>query len=212
MKVNKFKFKHLLKLHLLNSKAYEHPSRIANSDLVLDSNLTKILGDLKKILHIIFQFHIVNKKILFIGLPKKLESKINNATHHIALPNDFDLQGILLNGLRSAKNSKIKNLSGKFRARSVLPKLEKRPALIVLFSHEKKYNVVSESYIAKIPVITFITDEDSHNVIDKSSYSVSINMSKLVLSSDNNLFFLGLNFLFKTFIRKSSKYHTRSRF
>jgi hypothetical protein len=197
MKIKKFKFKQILKLHLLKSRTYEQAIKKKNSNFSVDTNLTQIINNLKKALQVIFYYHQANKRVLFIGVPKKLELKINRLTNHVAVPSTFNLQGIISNNFKS---SSIKKEAG---FKSFLPKLSKKPDLVVLFSHDK--NIVSESYFAKVPLIIFNNDENSKNSLFNNFYSVQGNGSNLTSIYNKNLFCIGLNFLFKTIKRKVSK-------
>jgi hypothetical protein len=197
MKIKKFKFKQILKLHLLKSRTYEQAIKKKNSNFSVDTNLTLIINNLKKALQVIFYYHQANKRVLFIGVPKKLELKINRLTNHVAVPSTFNLQGIISNNFKS---SSIKKEAG---FKSFLPKLSKKPDLVVLFSHDK--NIVSESYFAKVPLIIFNNDENSKNSLFNNFYSVQGNCSNLTSIYNKNLFCIGLNFLFKTIKRKVSK-------
>ena len=100
MKLRKLEFKQILKLHLLKHKTYEQPL-VKNNDknLVTDLTLNETIFNLKKALQIIFQYHTKNKRILFIGVPTKLESKINKTTNHVAIPQDLNIQGLISNRL-----------------------------------------------------------------------------------------------------------------
>jgi hypothetical protein len=197
MKIKKFKFKQILKLHLLKSRTYEQAVKKNNSNFLVDINLTKIINNLKQALQVIFYYHQADKRILFIGVPKKLELKINRLTNHVAVPRDFNLQGIISNNFKS---SNIKKETG---SKSFLPKLSKKPDLVVLFFHEK--NIVSESYFAKVPLIIFNNDENSKDSGVNNSYSVQGNGNNLTATYNKNLFCIGLNFLFKTIKRKVRK-------
>lgn len=206
MKIKKFKFKQILKLHLLNSKAYEYAAKKISSGLLTDLALTQIISDFKKGLHLVFQYHQAQKRILFVGVPKQLEVKINTLTNHVALPSNFNLQGILSNN-RSFQNSVLadKQSALKNNFKSLLPKLSKKPDLIVLFSHEKKQNVMIESFIAKVPLITFSSNDFSSNSFSFSLYNLNFLSNDFTETSNKNLFFLGLNFLFKFPKTKSFK-------
>lgn len=103
MKLKKIKFEQILKLHLLHSKAYEHTLKKVQSGRLTEFNLTETLVNLKKALYVIFQFHKAKKRILFIGVPKTLEIKINRTTSHAAVPSNFNLQGVLLNQFKASK-------------------------------------------------------------------------------------------------------------
>lgn len=203
MKIKKFKFKQILKLHLLNSRAYEYAAKKANSGLLTDFNLTQIITDLKKTLHVIFQYHQAEKKILFIGIPKKLELKINKLTNHVAVPSNFELQGVISNSLKTLKFGKGNQQSfSKISSKSLLPKLAKKPDLVVLFSHEKKQNIILESYVAKVPLILLDHNNDSKDIWSNNFYSLQGIGDGLSTTSNKNLFFIGLNFLFKTVKKK----------
>jgi ribosomal protein S2 len=170
---------------------------------LIDANLNQIVVDIKKVLQIIFQYHKAEKRILFLGLPYKLESRVNQLTKHIAIPKNFNIQGMISNynskSFKSDRNSNqawLKN-SSKF----LLPKLSKKLDLIVLFNHDNNETILSEAGVAKIPVIFFGTTFGSQN---SASYKVEGNFKNVLIGSNKNIFFIGLNFLFKTF-KKLSK-------
>lgn len=192
MKIKKIKFKQILKLHLLNSRVYEYSTKKNNLNLL---TIAQVLSDLKKALSVIFQYHKAGKQILFIGVPKNLELKINKITNHIAVPKNFNLQGVIVNN--------NKQLLSKIAPKLLLPKLFKKPDLIVLFSHEKKQNIINESYVAKVPIILFI----DHSEIKDSWLSNCYNLQGIGKSlseiSNKNFFFLGLNFLFSSSKKRS---------
>jgi ribosomal protein S2 len=198
MKITKFKFKQILKLHLLNSRAYEYATQKVNSSFLTDFSLTQVIGDFKKALYIIFKYHKANKRVLFVGVPKKLEEKINRRTHHIAVDPNFELQGVISNNLSSSKFGKlVKHSFSKISIKSLIPKLTKKPDLVVIFSHEKKQSLILESNIAKVPVIIFESTKfpitrDSNNL-----YTVGSLGENLRSISERSLLVSGLNFLFK---------------
>jgi ribosomal protein S2 len=203
MKIKKVKIKQLLKLNLLKSKVYEQPIKKMKFNNLIDANLNQIVVDIKKVLQIIFQYHKAEKRILFLGLPYKLESRVNQLTKHIAIPKNFNIQGMISNynskSFKSDRNSNqawLKN-SSKF----LLPKLSKKLDLIVLFNHDNNETILSEAGVAKIPVIFFGTNFGSQN---STSYKVEGNFKNVLIGSNKNVFFIGLNFLFKTF-KKFSK-------
>lgn len=193
MKIRKFKFRQILKLHLLKSKVYEHHKK-KNSSYLTDRTLSYVIANFKKALQIIFQYHKMNKRILFIGLPSKLELKINHLTNHIAVSSSFDLQGVLSN-TNDIKQLKIKKGMFKYHSKTLLPKLSRKPNLVVLFAHYKYESIISESYVAKIPLI-LVGDSNSVQA-SWSNYNVFGIKNDLFSSSQKNIFFLGLNFLFK---------------
>ena len=206
MKIKQFKFKQILKLHLLNSGMYEYRTKKVNSAASTNSSLVQVVSSFKKVLSIIFEFHQAKKTILFIGVPKKLELKINKLTNHTAVSQSFDLQGVISNTFKPLKINKTdKNFFSKLYLKSLLPKLSKKPDLVVLFSHEKKQAVINESSIAKIPLITFDCDSSVKDTWASGLYSVQgVNLSTLQDSS-KNIFFIGLNFLFRVSNEKIKK-------
>lgn len=203
MKIKEVKIKQLLKLNLLKSKVYEQPIKKIKFNNFIDANLNQIVVDIKKVLRIIFQYHQAEKRILFLGLPYKLESRVNQLTKHIAIPKNFNTQGVISNynskSFKSDRNSNqawLKN-SSKF----LLPKLSKKLDLIVLFNHDNSETILSEAGVAKTPVILFGTHFGLQN---SASYKVKGDFKNVLIGSNKNVFFIGLNFLFKTF-KKLSK-------
>ena len=123
----------------------------------------------------------------------------------MAIPKNLDVQGMISNpnwkSLKSGKNSNqiwLKN-SSKF----LLPKLSKRLDLIVLFEHDKSRTIFSEAEVAKIPLISFGVCLDAP---DTASYRVEGNFKNVLTVSNKNVFFIGLNFLFKNLRKKNFKY------
>jgi ribosomal protein S2 len=191
MKIKKFKFKQILKLHLLKFKTYESFIKKSSPKLLMDRHLTQIIVNFKKVLKVIYQYNQTHKKILFIGLPKKLELKINKSTNHVAVPSNFEVQRILSNNFQSTKNKKEELTS--VNSKQLFPKLSKSPDLVILVSHSKAQSIISESYYLKIPLIFFNGELDTTtNVQTSVTYNVPIT------TTNNSLFFIGLNFLFKT--------------
>ena len=204
MKLKKFKFKQVLKLHLLNSKIYEHGTKKGNSTFLTDLNLTKTVSEFKKSLNIIFEYHRLNKRILFVGLPPKLELKINQRTHHAAVGKNVELQNLFTNNLKPFKFFKGgKHLATKDYFKLSLAKLSQKPDLIVLLAHEKKQKVIIENNLAKIPLVVFSSSDCSENNSFDGFYNVTGFHENLVSTSEKTLLFLGLNFLFKRFKKKS---------
>jgi len=204
MKLKKFKFKQVLKLHLLNSKMYEHGTKKGNSVFLTDLNLTKTVSEFKKSLNIIFEYHQLNKKILFVGLPPKLELKINQRTHHAAVGRNVELQSLLTNNLKPFKFSKGAEQSAfKDYFKLSLAKFSQKPDLIVLLAHEKKQKVIIENNLAKIPLVVFNSSDCLEDNSFNGFYNVTGFHENLVSTSEKTLLFLGLNFLFKRFKKKS---------
>jgi len=199
MKLRKLEFKQILKLHLLKHKTYEQSSiKNNNMNLVTDLTLNETIFNLKKALQIIFQYHISDKRILFIGVPTKLESKINKTTNHVAIPQDINIQGLISNrsnnNLVSVKQTSKQNT---LKFRSLLPKLFKKPDLVVVVTHEKIDAIQKECAVAKLPIINFKTENSAKETWSTYSYDLQLTHKNSSLTTDKNLFSIGLNFLFK---------------
>lgn len=193
MKIRKAKIKQLLKLNLLRSKVYEQPIKKLKFDNLIDSALNQIIVDVKKVLQTIFKYNQIKKRILFVGLPYKLELKINQYTRHVAIPKDFEVQGMISNCTRkSLKNPN--QICLKDTSKFLFPKLTKRLDLIVLLEHDRSKTIFSESEAAKIPLILFGT---SFNILGTAFYKIEGNFKDVLSASNKNIFFIGLNFLFK---------------
>ena len=205
MKIKKVKIKQLLKLNLLRSKVYEHPIKKVKSGKLLDSSLNQIIVDIKRVLQIIFQYDQIEKRILFIGFPYKLEVKINQFTRHVAIPKNFEIQGMISGcNKKSPKNSgNLDQIWLKDSSKFLLPKLSKKLDLIVLFEHDKSKMIYAEADVAKIPLISFGT---STVALDNASYKVEGNFKNILTASNKNVFFIGLNFLLKNSRKKNFKY------
>ena len=199
MKLRKIEFKQILKLHLLKHRTYEQSfAKNNNTNLVTDLTLNETIFNFKKALQIIFQYHTRNKRILFIGVPTKLEAKINKTTSHVAVPQDLNIQGLISNqsnkNLTSTKQSS-KQKTAKFK--SLLPKLSKKPDLVVVVAHEKIDAIYKECLVAKLPIINFKSEGISKETWSTYSYDLQLSTKNSSLTADKNLFSIGLNFLFK---------------
>ena len=87
-------------------------------------------------------------------------------------------------------------------SKQLLPKLSKKPDLIVFFLTNNQQDSFPKSDITKIPVITFSNKDTSISTNLASLYTVQGITNSSQFAQNRNLFFIGLNFLFKTIIRK----------
>jgi len=196
MKIKKTRIKQLLKLSLLKLRVYEQFTNKTKLNGFVDSNLNQIIVNIKKVLQIIFQYHKAEKRILFVGVPCELEQKINQLTKHVAVPKNFDIQGMVSNFDPKVflKSENLDQAWSKNFLKSLLPKLSKKLDLIVLFNHEKSDSILTESKIAKIPVIFFGVNQDP---LKSPLYSVGGDFKNLLTGPNQNILSIGLNFLFK---------------
>lgn len=146
---NTIKFKNkITKLKIIETKIYQ-------KNLKTPLKLSDITSKLKKSLHIIYKYHVSNKRILFIGTNLLLKQKLENLTNsqHLFLPNSIWLNGILTNQ-QSCLRYLFKNniyINNKFS--ETLYQLKKKVDLIVLLDSNFKNNILSESYLTNTPII-----------------------------------------------------------
>lgn len=142
----------ILRLNLLKLKLYKKKQY-----LNFNINLKKIELNLKKILHLIYEYHIKNKKILFLEFPKSFKHVLTN-TKHLMIPDNSFYTNILNNRTINSNNPNIisKNKIISLNIIKILSKLNKKINLIVLYNsfNISKYNIIlQKSYRLKIPVI-----------------------------------------------------------
>jgi len=165
MKINKIKSYNykLLKLKLIKTKIYKkkHNGFIKIED---------IISRLKKSLHIIYKYHINNKKILFIGTPINIDTrfkKLLQTTRHILIPEFLWMNGIITNQFSCFKYlSKNQNLINN-KISEILFKLKNKSDLIVILNNNP---ALDEGYLARIPIISINCDLDISD--RKSSYKI----------------------------------------
>ena len=195
-KNTKYKNK-ILKLKIIQTKIFN--SKQYKNNIKLEE--TKIR--LKKIFQIIYQYHIFNKKILFIGVQNNKNFKLKNLlkkTKHVLIPNSIWIRGAISN-----KKSCFKHISNnpKFvnnKISELLFKLKKNFDLIVVFDEINNFNIINESYIARIPVITLNSNLSLYN--NKVSYKIFGNFQFLYKKKENNFFYL----LLISVLKKGNKY------
>ena len=186
--INQFNYK-LIKLEIIKSKII---SNYLNK-FQFETNLTQFEIYLKKAFLIIFQYHINNKKILFIGIPKEISANyIKNLkkTNHIFLPESYWIKGLLTNKLtifKSIKNSleiikqnKLDRIKNYFL-------LKHKPNLIVLFNTKSPKPILMETVKLKIPVIIF-----NPNLLTNSTtlYQIKGNYNYIIKKKQNFLLLL----------------------
>ena len=209
MKTKKFKFKQLLKLHLLKFRAYEYPIKKTDFNDLITVSLDQIIVGIKRALQVIFQYHQANKRILFVGLPSKLEFKINSSTRHTAITRSFNIQGLISNRNADSAPSNRDSINKSVKQNSPLLafKFAKKPDLIVLFDHDKSSSILSEAWVAKIPLISFVSNDNKKKTSSfiPNTYFINGNFKNILSAFDKNIFFISLNFLFKNLKKKQKR-------
>lgn len=196
MKVNKslhYKNK-LIELILLNFF-------FKKSQKIESNTFNDVVVRIKKILHIVYKYHMLNKKILFLGTPIEnhfyIES-ILKQTKHIAVPKDLWVNGLITNKKSCFKNLIKKQTYSKNSSSKILLKLSEPIDLILIINDIKNKAVAKEILNSQIPVIYF------NNSGNKNRSSVDFNYTLgLELMSKKTVF----NFFFsmiKTILKKTT--------
>jgi len=138
----------LVKLKLIKTKIYKSN----------DKNFTKIedvVYKLKKALHIIYKYHINNKRILFVGTP--IENPLNDiikTTKHLLIAEKIWMNGIITNQSSWFKSLSKNQKTLNRKVSTVLFKTKQKSDLIVILDSSSNFNAIKEGYVAKIPVIS----------------------------------------------------------
>jgi len=188
----KYNFSHT---NIINIKSYLSFLKQSNKLKLLNfessfQSLKTIELNLKKVLKIIFEFHKLNKKIVFVGFPDINSYKFSllfNKFNHKFLKKKVWVNGLLsnTNSLIYYLNSKrLSNISKKnnlqlFQNLNNLIELKKLPDLIVVFSTEENLQLINESNRLKIPIIAFNNNSNSKLLVIsifnfKDSFSVKL--------------------------------------
>lgn len=183
MKINKVTSytSKLVKLKLIKTKIYKKN----------DHNFIKIediVSRLKKALHVIYKYHIQNKRILFIGTPLYFDEKLKNLiknTKHLYIPESVWMNGILTNQQSCFKYLFKNQKSINRKISTILFKTKKKSDLIVIFNSLDNPNALNEGYLTRTPVISLNLDK-----LDvKSSYKVPGNFKFINKKIRNNFFY-----------------------
>ena len=190
--LKKYKTK-LLKLKLLKTKTYRNEK---NFDYLL---LKNIETRLKKVLHIIYRFHVANKKILFIGTPLKLNNQIKKLLKnkkHSYIPESIWMSGIITNSKSSFQHLIKQHAINKDKTSKFLFNLKNQADLIVVLNEGSNLAALEESSVKRIPTISLNVNSNSTNS-DLSTYKAigDYNLTKKTIR--DNFFFLLLNSILK---------------
>lgn len=171
----------LLELQILKSKIYKNTrnNKIENE---------KIKLHFKKVAHIIYEYHINNKTILFANFPTKIEKNImelNKNIKHVFISEEKWTNGFLTNKSINNCNQLITNSATKFTNKNFFFDL------LVIFNPTSN-DIFNESYNLYIPTI-LITDSLFNKKISllKQSYKI-LGHFKFIEEQINNNFFLSI--------------------
>jgi hypothetical protein len=112
---------------------------------------------LKKVLQIIYKFHIANKKILFIGTPLKLNIQIKQllkSKKHSFIPESVWVSGIITNTNPSFKHLLNQHSVNYNKNSKFLFNLKNQVDLIVILNEKTNLVALEESSLKRIPTIS----------------------------------------------------------
>ena len=190
--LNKHKTK-LLRLKLIKTKVYKNEK---NFNYLLLKNMETRL---KKVLNVIYRFHIANKKILFIGTPLKLNNKIKqllkNKKHNF-IPETIWMNGIITNPKPSFKHLLKRHAITNDKTSKFLFNLRNQADLVVILNENFNITALKESSLKRIPTIS-LNSKYSFSNLNLSTYKVAGDYNFVKKPIRNNLFFLLLSSLLK---------------
>ena len=192
LNLTKYKTK-LLRLKLLKTKIYKNQK---NFDYLL---LEDIETRLKKILRIIYQFHVANKKILFIGTSLQLKNQMRRflkGKKHSFIPKNVWIDGVITNPEPSFKHLLKRYAINSDKTLKFLFNLRDQVDLIVVLDETVNLTPLKESSLKRIPTISLDSDYNLSNS-NLSTYKIIGDSSFAEEKVQNSFFFLLLNSLFK---------------
>lgn len=162
MKVNKVKNKNykLFKYNLLKLQIYSNRfflNEINFSNTVLE----QIEVSMKQILKIVFEHHLYQFKILFIGFPvvsTKKQIKLIHLTNHDFISEKSWINGIFRNRLSILTYLKLIQSQNFSKSLQHLLTVKTKPYLVVMFNQKLETSMINEFYKAGIPVLSFNWD------------------------------------------------------
>jgi Ribosomal protein S2 len=168
----------LLTSELINFKTYKTQTKnhLNKNSLLTTTNfyfIKQTSFNLKKILQIIFQYHLNRKKILVVGEKQLVQKQffyIHKKTNHIFLSKTAWVNGLLSNNKTIRKFLKKKN---------PILRLIKNPRLIVSYNY---WNLIdSESYTRRITSVTLTNNylEPKYRYDKSPAYSISGNLTEI---------------------------------
>lgn len=177
MKIKKInrKKESLIVYNLLNLKYYLNFHDFSRCE----SNLSSINSfeiKLKKMLKLIFNFHVLNKKIIFIGFPLHEYYKFNllfKRFNYIFLNKNVWINGMLSNSNRLAPYINSRRLLNLYKKENVvflrkfnkMTILDKKPDLLVIFDASENKTALKEASIMKIPSLCLMGGVLKKNII-----------------------------------------------
>jgi ribosomal protein S2 len=174
MKINKL-FSHKNKLiELIIFKYF-----LKKSQSIDKYNYSSIVIRIKKILHIVYKYHTLKKKILFLGTPIENHfyiEKFLKPTQHIALPENIWVNGLITNKKSCFKSLVKSQTYSKNTMSNLLLKLNEPIDLIVIINYIENKAVAEELLNSQIPIIYLYNSKLIANSSIDLNYTVGIKL------------------------------------
>ena len=147
----------LFKYNLLKLQIYSNQSNFAAADFS-NSVLEQIEAYLKQVLKIIFEYHIYQFKILFIGFPvisRMRQMKLLHFTNHNFISEKSWISGVLRNRFSILTYLQLIQSQNFSKSLKLLLTIKTKPHLVVMFNQKVETNTINEFYKAGIPILSF---------------------------------------------------------
>jgi ribosomal protein S2 len=210
MKTNRIKNQNykLFKYNLLKLQVYSNKSFSITSDFSI-SIIEQIEAYLKQALKIIFEYHVWQFKILFIGFPvisKTKQMKLLHFTNHDFIPEKSWISGIFRNRFSILTYLKLIQSQNFSKNLKLLLTLRTKPHLVVIFNQKVEINTINEFYKIGIPILSFNWDFVN---LSKITYKTIGNYRFIEKDLKLTFFFLFYSLLKKTPLKKRKVKRTK---
>ena len=203
MKTSKIKNQNykLFKYNLLKLQIYSNQYTFILSKFS-NSMLEQIEAYLKQVLKIIFEYHVWQFKILFIGFPvicKMKQMKLIHFTNHNFIPEKSWVSGVFRNRLSILTYLNLIQSQSFSKSLKLLLTIKTKPHLVVVFNQKVEHSTINEFYKAGIPILSF-----NWNSFDrfKIAYQALGNFNFIERNIKLTFFFLFYSLLKKTPLQK----------
>lgn len=207
MKASKIKNQNykLFKYNLLKLQIYSNQYTFTLNKFS-NSMLEQIEAYLKQVLKIIFEYHVWQFKILFIGFPvicKMKQMKLIHFTNHNFIPEKSWVSGVFRNRLSILTYLNLIQSQSFSKSLKLLLTIKTKPHLVVVFNQKVEHSTINEFYKAGIPILSF-----NWNSFDrfKIAYQTLGNFNFIERNIKLTFFFLFYSLLKKTPLKKRLHY------
>jgi len=206
MKTNRIKNRNykLFKYNLLKLQIYSNQPHFTVANFS-NSILEQIEAYLKQVLKIIFEYHVCQFKILFIGFPvisKMRQMKLLHFTNHNFISEKSWISGVLRNRFSILTYLQLTQSQNFSKSLKLLLTIKTKPHLVVMFNQKVETNTINEFYKAGIPILSF--NWNSLRSL-KIAYHTLGNFDFVARNIKLTFFFLFYSLLKKTPLKKRKK-------